>query len=153
MPMHDRGPLHPETTGSALLDAAQRALVDGLLPHLAPEHRTLARMIASAMRMAAREFEQEQALAAGRVELRALLAAAPGDSPDEGRLEVERSDRATTREGILAIREGRFDADPRLHALLWADAAVRASVAKPSSLTRVERRLAGLPESDDGAPA
>ena len=143
MPPLERDPQHPEATRSALLDIAQRTLTEGLLPHLAPEHRTLGLMVASAVRMAAREFEQQQTLAAGHEELRALLS----ESSDAG------SGTALGRGHVLAIREGRFDAEPRLHALLWAEAAVRASIAKPSSLSRQERRLAGLPEAADTDPS
>lgn len=137
--MSERDRHHPETTGSALLDIAQRALIEGLLPHLNVEQRTLARMVASAMRMTAREIEQERALAASTREIAAMLSSATENGTHD----------VPDREHVLAVRQGRFDADPRLHALLWADAAVRASVAKPSSLSRIERRLAGLPDADD----
>lgn len=115
-----------EVSISALLDCAQRLLGDEIAPHLDAERRYLALMIGSAMRMAAREAEQAERLAAARA---ALLDLAGGVSAAL----------------VEAIRDGALDADPRAHGLLWADAVVRASVTKPSALSRVERGIAGLP--------
>jgi hypothetical protein len=126
----------PETAGSALLDIAQRTLAEIVLPGLEGDRRTAALMVGSAIRMAAREIAQETILADANA---GLLAFAKGtEASGEARP-------GTARELVEAIRAGRYDADRELHALLWADAAARASVSKPSALRRIERALAGLP--------
>lgn len=111
---------------SGLLDCAQRLLSGEIAPHLDPDRRYLALMIGSAMRMAARQAEQGERLAGAHA---ALLDLTGGDAVAL----------------CEAIRGGASDADPRAHGLLWADAALRTSVTKPSALSRVERGIAGLP--------
>lgn len=121
----------PETTGSALLDAAQRTLAEDVLPGLSGKARFAALLVGSAVRMAAREIEQEAVIAATSAAV-AEVAAKAGCG--------------TAAALVEAIRHGAFDADRALHAGLWAHAAARTSVSKPSALTRVERGVAGIGE-------
>jgi hypothetical protein len=127
--------MEPEVTGSALLDAAQRALVESVVPQLSGDERYLALMIGNAMRIVAREIAQDELLS--KVEA-ALF--------ECGSATVDALERAS--DLIFQIRAGRYDADVRLHAALWANAVVRVSISKPSALARTERRLAGLEEED-----
>jgi hypothetical protein len=135
-PLDDRG-RYPEATGSELLDIAQITLTEALLPYIEPNQRSLALMVASAMRMVAREIEQRSALDEMRARLTAI-ADPSGDTEGEHLL-------------VAAIRGGHLDGDSSLHMGLWEDAVVRVSVARPSMLTRVERRMAGL--SDEAVSA
>lgn len=122
---------------SGLLDCAQRLLSNEIAPHLDPDRRYLALMIGSAMRMAARGAEQAERLAEAQAALLDMVAQKPiwSQSPSSDAAEAL----------VDAIRAGAFDADPRAHSLLWADAVLRASVTKPSMLSRIERKIAGLP--------
>jgi hypothetical protein len=122
---------------SGLLDCAQRLLGDEIALHLDAEKRYLALMIGSAMRMAAREAEQASRLAEAEADLLQLL---PPGVAEAGGL---RADAAAAL--VDAIRSGALDCDPRAHGLLWTDAVVRTSVTRPSALSRIERRMAGLP--------
>lgn len=128
---------------SALLDSAQRLLGEEITPHLDQERRFLALMIGSAMRMAARQAEQSERLAQAEAALLDLTQET-GDEQDE-----PPADPAWAL--IAAIRAGAADADQRVHGLLWTDAVIRTSVTKPSMLSRIERRLAGLPGDESGA--
>jgi hypothetical protein len=126
-----------EVSISGLLDCAQNLLSDAIAPHLDPDRRYLAAMIGSAMRMAARECEQAERLAGARAALLDIVGQAPALSDDP---------QADAAEALVdAIRGGDLDADPHAHGLLWADAVLRTSVTKPSALSRIERRMAGLP--------
>lgn len=127
---------------SALIDCAQRLLSEEIVPHLDGERRYLALMIASAMRMAAREAEQTDRLEHTESGLLKLAASAP-PGPHK-----ERTDAAAAL--VDAIRSGAHDGDPHAHGLLWADAVVRTSVTRPSALARIERRMAGLPCEEPG---
>ncbi len=126
-----------EIAGTELLDLAQQTLEHRIVSHLDGEPRNVARMIATAIRMAAREIVQQRLLATAE---EAVLASAtqPCDGSD-ARLALARE-----------IRAGRHDADARLHAALWAEAVVRTSISRPSALTRSERRLAGMETGDEG---
>lgn len=126
---------------SGLLDCAQRLLSDEIAPHLNGDRRYLALMIGSAMRMAARQAEQSDRLAAAEaalLQLSGLDLAESGAPPAAAAL-------------VDAIRGGALDSDARAHGLLWTDAVVRASVTKPSVLSRIERRMAGLPGEEIAA--
>lgn len=125
--------LHPETAGSALLDIAQRTLNDAVLPAVSGDARYAALMVAAAIRMAAREAELGAWLAASA---KAVQAQSRGE---------------TMAHLVTALRAGRHDADPLLHGVLWADAALRTSIAKPSVLTPTERRVLGLAKSEGPA--
>ncbi len=127
--------LHPETMGSALLDAAQRTLEIEVLPGLSGPARYAALMVGSAVRMAAREIAQQQRLVTSEAD---VVSSVAGGAASRGSDLVE------------ALRAGAFDGSTRLHAALWSDAAVRTSLSKPSFLTRSERRLAGLPDEGMG---
>jgi hypothetical protein len=127
---------------SALLDSAQRLLGEEITPHLDQERRYLALMIGSAMRMAARQAEQSERLAQAQA---ALLDLTQETSDEQYEPPVD-----PPRALIAAIRAGVTDAGQRVHSLLWTDAVVRTSVTKPSMLSRIERRLAGLPGDEGG---
>jgi hypothetical protein len=124
--------MDPEISGAELLDIAQQTLIAEVIQHLEGDPRYIALMIGRAMRMAARECAQQQRFLVARSTLLALV-----DESDE-------LDRMWTL--CQNIRNGQFDADPQLHTALWADAAVRTSISKPSVLVRTERRLVGLSE-------
>jgi hypothetical protein len=124
--------MDPEISGAELLDIAQRTLTVEVIQHLEGDPRNIALMIGRAMRMVARECAQQQRFLAARSMLLALV-----DETDE-------SDRIWTL--CRNIRDGQYDADPQLHTALWADAAIRTSISKPSRLARTERRLVGLSE-------
>lgn len=124
--------MDPEISGAELLDIAQQTLIAEVIQHLEGDPRYIALMIGRAMRMVARECAQQQRFLVARSTLLALV-----DESDE-------LDRMWTL--CQNIRNGQFDADPQLHTALWADAAVRTSISKPSVLVRTERRLVGLSE-------
>jgi hypothetical protein len=109
------GPLHPETTGAALLEAAEGLLRREVIPALSGDARFAALMAAAAVGMAARE------IARGGL-----------GAPDAA-------------ETVEAIRAGRHDGDAAFHGRLLADAARRTAATRPAMLTAGERRLAGLP--------
>jgi hypothetical protein len=106
----------PETGGADLLDIAEATLVTAVLPTLTGEARFAALMVASAMRMVARE---------GR------LPVPDGPAPDPRAL-------------VAAIRAGRHDTDRELHAALLNDAARRTFLSRPDTLSGEDRRAAGL---------
>jgi hypothetical protein len=124
--------MDPEISGVKLLDIAQQTLSAEVIQHLEGDPRYIALMIGRAMRMVARECAQQPRFLAARATLLALV-----DETDE-------PDKMWTL--CRKIRDGRHDADPRLHTALWADAAIRTSISKPSLLARTERRLVGLSE-------
>jgi hypothetical protein len=128
--------MEPEVTGSALLDAAQRALVESIVPQLSGGERYLALMIGNAMRIVAREIAQGELLS--KTETALLKCESATVDVLEGASDL-----------IFQIRAGHYDADVRLHAALWANAVIRVSISKPSALARTERRLAGLEEEDE----
>jgi hypothetical protein len=124
-----------EVTGTELLDLAQQTLEEQIVPQLSGKHRYVAQMIGVAIRIVAREIVQEDhLLKAGEALL--VLAAHPQDL-SEGRFSFARE-----------IRDGRHDADSRVHAALWAETVIRTSISKPSVLARTERRLAGMESND-----
>ena len=127
----------PETGGAALLDVAQRALVEEVLPELTGPARFAALLVGSALRMAAREIAQADALA---------------QTSDEIAMVAREHGWQDPRALVDAVRSGALDADANLHGALWAHAAVRTSISKPSGLSRVERGVAGLAD-DDGQTA
>lgn len=106
----------PETGGADLLDIAEATLVSAVLPSLTGEARFAALMVASAIRMVARE---------GR------LPALDGPATDPRAL-------------VAAIRAGLHDADTSLHAALLADAARRTFLSRPDALSGEDRTSAGL---------
>ena len=124
--------MEPEITATELLDIAQQTLSTDVIPHLEGDPRSIALMIGRAMRLVARECAQQHRFLAAQATLLALVDKT--DDPDR------------TRTLCRNIRDGLHDADPRLHTALWADAAVRTSISKPSLLARTERRLVGLSE-------
>ncbi|HEY4249859.1 MAG TPA: DUF6285 domain-containing protein [Roseomonas sp.] len=109
--------------GLDLLDAARQALLEELLPHLPEARRFTARMIASAMAIAAREARQGEAW---RMESMAAIAALTG--PDTEPLPAF----------ALAIRNGDFDpgtpGHDRAAATLLALARARCAVSAPKAL-------------------
>jgi hypothetical protein len=126
-----------EVTGTELLDLAQQTLEEQIVPQLSGKYRYVAQMIGAAIRIAAREIVQEHRLMTAEEAL-LVLAAHPQD-PSEARFSFARE-----------IRDGRHDADSRVHAALWAEAVIRTSISKPSVLARTERRLAGMGSNDMG---
>lgn len=126
-----------EVTGTELLDLAQQTLEEQIVPQLSGKHRYVAQMIGAAIRIAAREIVQEHRLMTAEEAL-LVLAAHPQD-PSEARFSFARE-----------IRDGRHDADARVHAALWAEAVIHTSISKPSVLARTERRLAGMGSNDMG---
>ena len=115
-----------------LLDLAQQVLNEQVAPQLSADHSNLVHMVGTALRMVAREWAQADRLASIQEELQGLSA--------------ERSAASAT-PLLLAqqIRAGVFDADPRLHAALWEETVIRTSIVRPSILSRIERRMAGMP--------
>ena len=109
--------------GPDLLDTARKALLEELLPHLPEPQRFTARMIASAMAIAAREARQGEAWQA---ESAAAIAALTGDAADP---------LATF---ARAIRAGDFDPDTSGHgqaaAALLALARARCAISAPKAL-------------------
>ncbi|MGU3537571.1 DUF6285 domain-containing protein [Methylobacterium sp. A54F] len=100
--------------GAALLDVARRALLDEVAPALTGRQRYVALMAANALGIAMREIEQAQAAAAAWAGALAL-------SPE-----------ATPAGLAAAIRAGRHDGDPALHAALCGTAEVAAGIWKPA---------------------
>ncbi len=96
-----------QTSGAALLRIARSVLKDDLLPALAKERRLEALMVLSALGMAERE------LASGRPidEAAAIADLLGGAAGEEQELRHQLAE---------AIRAGRFDGAPALHALAWA---------------------------------
>ena len=106
--------MQDEPSGAALLDAARRALTEEVVPGLSGRPRYVALMVANAISIAAREIAQAGTL--GDANAR-VLGGADG-SVDEL---------------VGAIRAGRRDADPDLHAALSAAAEAAAAIWKPSA--------------------
>jgi len=125
--------MDPEISGIELLDIAQQALSTEIIQRLEGDPRNVALMIGRAMRMVAREFAQLQRRFAAQAALLEF---------------VDDTDHSNKMQALCwNIRNGRHDAHSQLHAALWADAAIRTSISKPSLLARTERRLAGLSEN------
>lgn len=91
--------------GIELLKLARRTLLDQVLPTLPDEQRYNARMIARAMAIAARELEQVS-------------------PPDLSILEALAE----------ALRAGRHDGDPAIHAQLLAWVEKRTAISNPAAL-------------------
>ena len=98
-------------SGTALLEAARRALTEEVVPGLTGRPRYIALMVANAIGIAAREIAEADALHATTERVLA------GNSVDAL---------------IQAIRAGTRDADPDLHAALTGAAETAAEVWKPS---------------------
>jgi aminoglycoside phosphotransferase (APT) family kinase protein len=103
-----------EADGATLLQAAGALLADTLLPKLAGADRVDALMIASAMRMAAREL---------------------------GALRRPLIDEAATVAQVAAIRRGAADGDAALHHSLLSRAAAGVALTRPELLSENERAL------------
>ena len=107
----------PDRPGGAdLLDVARRALLDEIAPTLTGRQRYVALMVANAIGIAQREIEDGDATRSAWKRA-ASAAAISGDDP----LPALTS----------AIRAGRHDADPALHAALCETAEVAARIWKP----------------------
>ncbi len=96
-----------QTSGAALLRIARAVLKDDLLPALPKERRLEALMVLSALGMAERELKTRRPIDETAA-IAELLGGATGEEQDLRRQLVE------------AIRFGRFDGDPALHALAQA---------------------------------
>ncbi len=107
--------------GAALLDVAHQALTQEIAPALKGQQRYVALMVANAIGIAAREIEQEVAVA--QAWDRALAAV---EQEGEGNLDVSAS------RLVQAIRAGEHDADAPLHSALLETALVAAAIWKPS---------------------
>lgn len=106
--------MQDEPSGAALLDAARRALAEEVVPGLSGRPRYVALMVANAIGIAAREIAQADSL---RETGTRVLGGADG----------------LLDELVGAIRAGRRDADPDLHAALSAAAEAAAAIWKPSA--------------------
>ena len=102
-----------EPDGQRLLELARRELLDVLLPQLQGEHRYRARLVANAMKIAARELEGDRADGAIAA-LRRFAAAALPETAGTATL----TDAEIALELAAALRDGRLDAQPELHAVL-----------------------------------
>lgn len=103
--------------GAALLEAARQALAQEVVPHLQGRQRYVALMVANAVGIAAREIEARAALSGA---WERALAGLEGEGVE-----------AQAEELVAAIRAGRYDAEPALHAALTETAAVAAAIWKP----------------------
>lgn len=102
--------MRDDPSGADLIEAARRALTEEVLPGLAGHPRYVALMVANALGIAAREIGESDSLASAGTDL----------------LGVDDA------EGLVrAIRDGRRDADPALHAALTARTAIAARIWKP----------------------
>ncbi len=104
--------MRDEPSGAALIEAARRALAEEVVPGLTGRPRYVALMVANALGIAAREIGEAGSLASAEA---GLLAADDAESL------------------VRAIREGRRDADPALHAALSVQADVASKIWKPRS--------------------
>lgn len=116
-------PDHP--SGAALLDVARRALLDELAPALSGRQRYVALMVANAVGIAMREIEQTGATSRAWEKALAPVAGAEGDPITSL---------------VTAIREGRQDGDPALHAALTETTEVAAGIWKPSPAEKPGQR-------------
>jgi hypothetical protein len=101
-----------EPDGVRLLELARRELLQVLLPQLQGEHRYRARLIANAMKIAARELQGDEAEESNTA-LRRLAAALP-----EGVDGAAIADAEIAAALAAALRAGCLDGDPDLHAAL-----------------------------------
>ncbi|MCJ2022690.1 DUF6285 domain-containing protein [Methylobacterium sp. J-067] len=104
--------MRDDPSGADLIDAARRALAEEVVPGLTGRPRYVALMVANALGIAAREIGEGDGLAAAEADLLA------GEGADAL---------------VRAIREGRRDADPALHAALLKRAAIAGRIWKPRS--------------------
>ncbi|WP_342166579.1 DUF6285 domain-containing protein [Methylobacterium sp. SD21] len=102
--------MRDDPSGADLIEAARRALAEEVVPGLTGRPRYVALMVANALGIAAREIGEGDGLAAAETDLLA------GEGADAL---------------VRAIREGRRDADPTLHAALSAKADVASRIWKP----------------------
>jgi Domain of unknown function (DUF6285) len=116
--------MRDEPSGSALLDVAQRALMEEIAPTLSRELRYTALMVANAMRIVGREIDLGPRAARAR-EAALSRVAREGDGLAEDQVAAKL---------VQAIRAGDFDADATLHQALWENTAVAAGMWKPSLL-------------------
>lgn len=114
-----------EPGGARLLALARRELLEALLPQLDGDARYRARLIANAMKIAARELAgegPERAEIAHR--LRGLAAAVLPGGVEVSAL----NDREVSAALCAALRDGRLDGQPEVHALLERLAQARSSL-------------------------
>ena len=130
--------MRDDPSGAALLEVAHDTLMGEIAPDLTGRSRYLALMIASAIRMVAREIAGAALVdAVGRRLARSLARAAEAQEPAA---EVSR-----------AIRAGTVDADARLYAALRELTLVAVSISKPGFLSSPEREAVAI--ANDAAPA
>jgi len=122
--------MRDEPSGAALLDVAQKALMDEIAPTLSGGQRYTALMVANAMRIVAREIELGPRAERARDDLlgQASEASSAGDR---------------ARQLVEAIRRGAFDANAGLHQALWESTAVAAGMWKPALLAEAETEATG----------
>lgn len=118
--------MRDEPSGAALLDVAQKALTKEIAPTLDGDLRYTALMVASAMRIVAREIELGARCARAREG--ALGRVAREES------EGDVTEDLVTRLLVQAIRAGGFDADAALYRALWENTAVAAGTWRPALL-------------------
>ena len=132
-----------ETHGAELLAIAEQTLKDAVQPVLKGDARIACLMVASAMRMVARELAQNgtRASAINRVSSLTELPERPQVQPTMKALD-ELRDR---------IRQGLADGDTQLHLALWEVSCWAVSISRPSALVASERKLAGVPDLNPGS--
>jgi hypothetical protein len=101
-----------EPDGVRLLELARRELLDNVLPELSGDSRYRARLIANAMKVAARELAVGQGLEGESAE--ELAAFAQGAPLADGGASAARTAAAIR----LALRAGHLDGDPALYDLI-----------------------------------
>jgi hypothetical protein len=112
--------MHDKPAGAALLDVARQTLVDEIAPALTGHSRYVALMVANAIGIVSREIEKvDDSAEAWELALSHLANGEKVSAEDAVHRLVE------------AIRRGRYDADPNLHAALVRTAAVAAGIWKP----------------------
>ncbi len=125
-------------SGVRLLELARETLLEDLSAHLPAEQRYIARLVANAMAIAARELRTGDA---PQVAARAALETLLGEEPDEAEALslAETSDEALQRLNwrlTAEIRSGGRDADPEVHELLRETALARLKIVNPRALGR-----------------
>ena len=124
--------------GVRLLELARKTLLEDLSAHLPAGQRYIARLVANAMAIAARELETgETPQLAARVALETLL----GEEPDEAEAlaQAETVDEALQRLNwrlTAEIRSGGRDAHPKVHEMLRKTALARLKIVNPRALVR-----------------
>lgn len=129
--------MNGEVEGVDLLDTAHSELQDHIIPKLSGDSKYRALLIAKALRMVARELAQADARRATATAAEQIIQHA---------MKVHHLEDSDL---VAAFRSGRLLDNVDLHRALWAQAVVETSVTKPSALSRIERRMAGLDKIDD----